>query len=552
MILRPSLLPLTRPKGELFVGPPYVAPTAGKMMFASPGAAWFPTYPSASAYAPPSGREAFATETFVNALPAGWRAFWANFHTDVDGIAPAERMPGNSNDLRYASLFSAPNVYSAALTFSGQQGATMPDGGFVISDPVTQPALDGWRIRFAMLTPVGGKRPAGYPISVLAEGQRGAAFANVATFDAVRTSGNMTSVGTAVGSNEAVQTAGILKPFAVGDRSVLIIGTSIERGQSGDMQRVLANPRYSYGYIPMGLEDVTGSPRWGHLNLAVYGASLAQQDDPAIGGGEIGRRYALLEAIRQINGGAWPMTDIILGPTNDWIAVADQGGPEATAAVMWAIYKAEMAAFQRLFPGIRIHAITVPPRRVATDAYFATDLVNQVAVDGTTAAFKLANDLVRAGAVAAGFASVLDAGASFAAPDDGSGILKWRITPFNAAGGGTIDTVAHPTGLASGTNLSTAGVTLAAAQAPEIGTYLVFEPGSANSELAGGNWPITSVTAAGSGSWLVKTPISTTTTKAHAAGTVVKTTATLDRTHPCHWLHGIVAAERVAAWKVAA
>jgi len=176
------------------------------------------------------------------------------------------------------------------------------------------------------------------------------------------------------------------------------------------------------------------------------------------------------------------------------------------------------------------------------------------------AGVKLFNDWAAANFGELGAASVIPAGSACFAPEDGTGIAKWLLTPFTAAGGGVLDPADYPAGMASATNLNTTGVTVTSATAPEIGSQLaLFDPDMANIE-GPGNYQsgsnragyIISAVSAGAGKWLVKCSNPTATTRLRPAGSIVRTVSSPDGTHPTHWLQQNAMANSVIAWKAAA
>jgi hypothetical protein len=312
--------------------------------------------------------------------------------------------------------------------------------------------------------------------------------------------------------------------------------------------------RNAYGYMAVGLDNPTNT-RMGWWQAAVNGANIAQQDHYL--SGSFLQRYNILLKLAQLNGGHWPFTDVALDFRND--AVLYNGTDAAdTANQMIASTKAGIEAVRKLFPGMPIHIVDLPPIQPATfSPWYATDTANQTPTGGNfkSAAVIIYNAYIATNKAALGIASVIPAGSAAIAPDDGSGLAKWKISPFNLAGGGTLiaDT-------AIGTNMITVGIGINAAVPPEIGSYIVFEPGGANAEaacLSGSvitNGQISQVINIAAGQYTVKvvatgTGISCNTTKTHLAGTVVKTTLTQDLTHPSDYLQNGPMADAVTTWK---
>lgn len=515
-------------------------PVTGDMVFGAQGnTRGFPVSSSSTGFQVTSGYENLLTETYLPSQPAGWRAIWTASAWGIpSGVSPIERSLANSSSILWGSLLSnlAGAAFIADIPYT-QFGLTLPaNGGFTISDPL--PAIsDGNIARHVIQTTLSAFRLSGYNFSKIAEAQRRSATAS--TFDAVRSSGAGTSVGSAIFNNEALQMAGILIPKPSGYKTRLGWGTSIMKDQGINYRDILGTSRNTYGYFAAGLDSTTNG-RNGWWNASVNGAALSQQDENAAG--EFALRYALLVWIaRVLNGNRWPMDEIWIDLRND--AVAVNGVSAADTRDLWlALLAVEVAKVKALFPGVPIRLVDLPPIQPSSvfAPWYCTDTVNQVPTAGNyrSAAVPLFNAYAAANAAALGLVGVCPAGSAACAPDDGTGLAKWAVSPFNLAGGGTLDVADYPGGLASATNLATTGVIVTAAVAPEIGNLLVFAPGDGtNNEIiqATNRGEIVSVASAGAGKYTVKVANGST-TKAHAPGTVVKTAQTQDMTHPTHYL----------------
>jgi hypothetical protein len=515
-------------------------PIIGDMVFGAQGnTRGFQISSSLTGFQITSGYENLLTETYLPSQPSGWRAIWtASAWGQPSGVAPIEKSLANTSTIMWGSLLSnlAGGSFLGDIAYT-QFGTSLPaNGGFTFSDPL--PAIaDGNVARHVIQTPLSQFRLSGYNFTKIGEAQRRSATAS--TFDTVRNAGLGTSVGSAIFNNEALQMSGILVPMTNGYRSCMGWGTSIEKDQGINYRDLAGSARNAYGYFAEGMDSVTNG-RWGWWNASVNGAALSQQDENAAG--EFALRYGMLLRIaREINGNRWPLNSVMLDLRND--AVAVNGVSAQDTCDLWlAMLTFEIGKANALFPGVPVYLVDLPPiQPVAAFApYYCTDTANQIPTAGNykAAAVLLFNAYVAANYVALGLAGVNKAGSAACAPSDGSGVARWVVSPFNLAGGGTLDVVDYPGGLASATNLATTGVTVTSVAQPEIGNFLVFEAGNAgNAELIQGTnrGEIVSVASAGAGKWLCKIANGST-TKAHAAGTTVLTSQTQDMTHPSHYL----------------
>lgn len=486
--------------------------------------------------------------TYLPDLPQGWRMLFWNFSCISSGQSPIERLVGNTNEVKWLSVLAGvagARIANGDATFAdfGGGSGVMADGGFLITDGLPAVAAGAYA-RWLLETPAGGKRPQTYGLNYNARGQNAGAASVASRFDAIRAGGAIAGGDGSVFNNEATQAAGLLMPAPEGYRSMLLIGTSIMRNQDSETRYLQSvDPvRNVYAHFPVGLDHTPN--RMGWAMMAVNGASIAQQS--VLNAGAFGLRYASLKAIATKNGGRWPFTDIVLDFRND--VVQSDSLPSLTATIndMRVRIQSGITAIKALFPGLPVHACTLPTIQVSGSLHFWTSLASQAPLNFKATAIPIVNEWLRTDHAALGLASACDIAGDMVTVDGDN--AKWPIAPFTLAGGGTLDVADYPTGLAIGTNLSTTGVKIKcpAGVTPEIGAVLVFEAGETNSELVTGS--IISATLVSGSTYLVKVAAGAT-TKLHAAATSVKTTLTKDGTHPVKWLQDKTGLGAVVAWK---
>ncbi|SIR34773.1 hypothetical protein [Bosea sp. TND4EK4] len=529
---------------------------AGDLVFSAQANMAYPVRAAASQFVVAPGREHCLCETYLPAQPAGARVVYADSWGRGDGTFPVEYGLANGETIAWCSLMNGVNgtTRRADITFT-EFGAAIPAGGFTLSDPFPIAVADGNALRTVISAPLGGQRMANNGYNIIGEQQR--ASATLSTFNTARTSQAASAVGGGIFNAEAFTATGIVAPRPAGYRSFLLIGTSIMRGQDTTYRFIQSPSRNAYGYLPFGLDSAENG-RMGWWQAAIHGQNIAKQNEDAEG--KLAKRFAILTAIAEKNAGRWPFTDIILDLRNDWVG-ATGNDPQSVFRFMASQTKELVASVKALFRDVPVHLVDCPPIQSIGSGFqasrFGTEPALQVPASGNhkAAAVRLLNNWIATTYAELGVASVIKAGSACCAPDDGSGFARWRQTPFTAAGGGSIAAADYPSGLAAGVNLATTGLVVAAAAAPEIGAHLaLFDPDMANPEAIVGNANgfsggyIVSATAAGAGRWLVKTATGST-SRARPAGSVARTTATQDGTHPSHWLHMGPMAEAVIAWK---
>lgn len=537
-------------------------PVDGSLVFGAQGNMAYPVRGTPTGFTVAAGREHTMCESYLPAQPIGARVIYANSWGIGNGSLPVEYGLPNSQTIAWSSLMTGVNSNSRRqdVMFS-EFGLEIAAGGFTISDPIGLAIADGNALRTVISVPLGQQRMANNGFNIIGEQQR--ASATLSAFDGARVNATASSAGAGIFNAEGFTAAGIIVPRPAGFRSFLLIGTSIMRGEDTTYRYILSPSRNTYGYLPFGLDSATNG-RMGWWQAAVNGQNIAKQSNDAAG--RLAKRFAILEAIAVLNGGRWPFTDIVLDFRNDFVGIPS--GPDAASTFALFVAKAIelIAAIAELFRGIPIHIVDCPPIQPSglnpLASRFGTEpaIIAPAAGNHLAAAVKLFNEWVAINFASIGAASVIPAGSACFAPDDGSGVPKWRQTPFMIAGGGMIDAADYPGGLAAGVNVSTTGVTVTSSVAPEVGTYLcLFDPDMGNPEglpYTAGNtqafqgW-ITSVVAAGAGKWLLKTSGGST-ARARAPGSIVRTSSTKDYTHSSHWLQMVAQADAVIAWKAAA
>lgn len=463
------------------------------------------------------------SDLYLPPQPAGWRVVFTNFGLDPNN-RPAgtarEQKPGNTNALDYVVAFTAVNGGGTrvVLTFGGAGSTVMADGGFAITDAVPT-AWPGGFLRTSISTAMGAARPRGFTsMGQLGEVRRHLAAPN-ATYAA---GGSITSVGLTANTTNGYSPVAVLVPWSR-QPSVLELGDSIT--QQDDLPQ-LASARGVVGGITRGLDDDGPTGRFGVGNFGHHGAQMADFMD--LSDGRFGLRYKLLSYIRNtLNGGqVWPFSAIwSQGLRNDYSAMgyASTDTIASVTADMQSRATAWWGFLSQTFPGVPIIQSTITPRTV-DNTLARTTLASQTGNGlGSSQPLQAVNDWIMTRPMP--LALAVDLRGAYQAPDDGTGIPKWKLTPMAAAGGGTLTTA-----LAVGNDISNTGVRITTNVSPVTGNYLVFEPGAANMEV--GPQVGTSIVNNNDGTYTVKAPSFYSIKKAHAVGTVVSTTNSSDGTHP--------------------
>lgn len=478
------------------------------------------------------------SDLYLPPQPAGWRVVFTNFGLDPNN-RPAgtarEQKPGNTNTLDYVVAFTAVNGGGTrvALTFGGAGSTVMADGGFAITDAVPT-AWPGGFLRTSISTAMGAARPRGFTsMGQLGEVRRHLAAPNAS----YATGGSITNVGLTANTTNGYSPVAVLVPWTR-QPSVLEIGDSIT--QQDDLPQ-LASARGVVGGITRGLDDDGTTGRFGVGNFGHHGAQMADFMD--LSDGRFGLRYKLLAYIRNtLNGGqVWPFSAIwSQGLRNDYSAMG-YGSSDTIASVTADMQSRATAWWQFLaqtFPGVPIIQSTISPRTV-DNTLARTTLASQTGNGlGSSQPLQAVNDWIMTRPTP--LALAVDLRGAYQAPDDGTGIPKWKLTPMAAAGGGTLTTA-----LAVGNDISNTGVRITTNVSPVTGNYLVFEPGAANMEV--GPQVGTSIVNNNDGTYTLKAPSFYSIKKAHAVGTVVSTTNSSDGTHPGSGAQQAAAAPVIAA-----
>lgn len=488
-------------------------PTVGDAVFAS---AQFRTYGQSALFAPASGRLTEIMDLYVPAQPAGARVAFSNFSLESTTLAagsPREVLPGNINTIDFAVFFTGANGTGTRqpLSFGGQVGAVMADGGFAVSDALPQAFAGGW-LRVSITTPTGGSRMQGQnPSTVLAgESRRQYTGPQPALAD-----GGAISGGSTITANTGYYPTAILAPKAAGSKSILLIGDSITQQ---DDQAIFMDARGMLGGIVRGLDSETGG-RIGVGNFGHHGAQMIDFMDVTAGSRKFSQRFAILSYIKDtINGGRWPFDAIwSQGLRNDFSGMTVIDPTDALAqfnarADGWWTWLAAT------FPAVPIIQSTVSARVTAdtTTGYTTLEGQNPRTLNMGPALISF-NDRIMT--KPAPLSLAVDLRAQMEEVRVGIGPVVKR-TDFTLAGGGTLVNAIAIGG-------SYAGVQISASVAPQIGTYLVLEPGTANFEQRA---VITSVVPNGGNLYTIS--VGSTAGKAHAAGAAMATANTSDGTHP--------------------
>ncbi|WP_288413483.1 hypothetical protein [uncultured Sphingomonas sp.] len=481
------------------------------------------------AYAPASGYVNDVADNFLTAQPEGWRTLFLNFgFNSVVSAGPTARevLPGNANVIDYAVTFTAASGGGtrAQATFGGQTSVAIPDGGFALTDP--RPAFPGGFERVSITTPAGGKRATGWTASTpFGEYRRRNSAAGVPA----AASGGMIG-GSAPDAARGWKPHATMRPHA-GTPSILLLGDSIT--QQNDF---LPTTAMILGGIAKGLADPSNGGPFGVGNFGHHGASMEDFMDVTPGSLRFSQRYAVLAAIRDMNGGRWPMTHIwSQGLRNDFSGIASPTTPEEAFALLKARADAWWAFLATTFPTIPIIQSTVTARVTNGASTNYASLEGQEPRPYTAGiALQWLNDYIMSRPAPLALAVDLRPAQQELRPTTGSqydGAPVWKRTAFTRAGGGTLVNA-----LAAGTGVTQ--VTISAATAPIPGTILIFEPGTASMEMRGA---IQSVSSNGT-THTVTLTASMSPTYAHAAGSAVASSPTSDGTHPEPAVHDEMAA----------
>ena len=472
------------------------------------------TFGTTGLFTPAASRLTEVMDIYIPAQPVGARVVFGNFSLEATTLAAGsarEVLPGNANTIDYAVFFTGASGTGTrqVLTFSGQAGAVMADGGFAVTDALGQAFAGGW-LRVSITTPSGGTRPQGLnPSTVLLNEYR----RQYSAITPALADGGPISGGSTITANSGYFPLSVLVPRA-GQKSVLLIGDSLTQQ---DDQPIFASARGMMGGIVRGLDDETGG-RIGVGNFGHHGAQMIDFMSITAGSRRFSQRYALLAFIKDsLNSGAWPFDALwSQGLRNDFsgMTVTD---PTDALAQFNARGDAWWAWLAATFPGVPIIQSTVSVRVTADATTGYTTLEGQnprtLNMGPALTAF---NDRVMT--QPAPLALVVDMRPQCEEIRPGIGPV-WKRTAFTLAGGGT--TVPA---LATGASLS--ALTIMATTAPLVGDYLVLEPGTPQFEQRA---VITAVTNNGGGSYTIA--CASTTGKTHAAGAVVMTAPTPDGTH---------------------
>ncbi|WP_343526492.1 hypothetical protein, partial [Sphingomonas sp.] len=195
------------------------------------------------------------------------------------------------------------------------------------------------------------------------------------------------------------------------------------------------------------------------------------------------------------------------------------------------------------YAGVPIVQSTISPKSSSGDQW--TTIGGQSLRESSPAILGLVNAWIMTRP--APLAQVIDVAATQRAADDGSGVPKLIVPPYSATGGGTLASA-----LTTSTSATNTGAVLTGSTAPQVGEYLVIEPGTTNVETI----YLRSVVDNGDGTWTVKglgtsQGLSANFSKAHAAGVTTRTSYTTDGLHPAMAMH-LLMAEPVKAAKTGA
>lgn len=512
-------------------------------------------YGVAAGFQATAGKENIAWDDYIPPLPVGSRLLldWWWLRGPGNNTESVERKPANNGKLLGAVVLpdqaGASVIGTVAFT---ERGATLTPGYTLISDPIGFSIASRSVVRMATQVATNAYRPSGRAFK--ASGLTAQISAVQGDITAKLAGGTLN--GTGVFNSDFPQCAGALVPFEQGMQIVAGFGTSIMFGEDATY-RYINDADDAYGWFAKGMEsNAGGASRYNFYNFALNAAALTQQIDGSPEGQFFGYRHRRNQDIaKSFNGGRWPFNIMLLDSRNDVASYQTRTGytwvsAQDCADKNWAELATFVAGFKALYPGVECHVCTVPTIGItSTDGY--TSLAGQTVSGGNLlpTGLVILNNMIRTRYAELGAAGFVDTADEFCEVD--SGIQKWKRTVFTKAGGGTVATQANV-----GTNLLTTGIDVtipAGTPLPEIGDYLVLDPGTANFEISSKAGGISSVTLVSGTTYNIKVNGSSATGFQHNVGAVVRTSSCRDGTHPSHGAHARAGNESgcVTRWKLA-
>jgi hypothetical protein len=445
------------------------------------------------------------------------RVMVANFYVTGAGTNNPELCPGNTQHVDFATIFISGVAYP--VTFGGALGVNIDNCGFVWSDPlrdasgnlVTIAANASYYIRISKTVAANAKHVLGEIASV------SPTFSNQFSGDGFE---GTTTQQTAKRTSGTVANSNGNGNFGGGP--ALIVG----QGWDGSAVYGLVGASLDYGYLDWDLRapyvsgammralaDVSSGPR-NMLMLAVPGTKPEDQSSIAAG-----QQQLRLRALRSI--GNIPFNQILsgMGQNSPTIAGTSLAAYQAVMGSWWRFWHANCPActiFQTTFPA---HPGNLNNAKWTTQADQTSDYPS-----GTRWA---ADAWMAANAGLPSYVKGIDLTTPFTT---GSGFAdnpgNWPTTGFSGA-------------LATAISTATKSIVVAATTAPQIGDFIVLEPGTSNVEII----PVVNVTGSAS-PWAIA--LSANTAKTHALNAAVGTALTYEGSHAATQLYQAAANALIA------
>lgn len=420
-----------------------------------------------------------------------YRFCWQNSYTNNSGSTPAELNPPTAITIR-AAIFDG-NTKVRDVLFGGVTEAVINSGDLIWCDPIAVAGLPASNlfIRTYSALPDGGQRPgrrmttdnaAGFSTTALrTESDQATALAYIAAGT------------TAITSNSGFPNSYAFGPVCMaandwdGRSCVLVVGDSIAAGNDNAIGK---------SWITDALYSATGG-QMSYYNLAIHGTKPSNQT----GDGAYGKKAAIIESLKTINGGALPMTHII-----------SEAGVNDAAGTNVASLQTKVQDWLNYIYGkwpVPIVQTTYTPRNTNDTANIQTDAAAMIASTQTAAnadRWGVADWIKTNPAPLVGHIDVREAWTG-----SPTGTI-WRLLPWSAL---------------LTANASIGATSIQVDTAPPAGIVPVLTPGS-SATVECTQIPITGVS--GSGPYTLT--LGKALTRAHLIGAVVKATMSGDGLHP--------------------
>lgn len=303
---------------------------------------------------------------------SGLRLGDANFYVTTAGGSAPETCTGNAITIDYQTIIYNGTAYP--VTFGGAQSTPIADCGFSWSDPVaglTLPAGSTYYVCTSASVNLNEFRPAVYrPQFTVAALTEAVEYTTTS-----QTAKRLTCSVSGVSSGVNVRTYGPAMIVAQGwDGTTpvpFIYGDSIAWSQNDNDYNTTTNG--VVGYIERGLDDGSGSTRWGFYNGAIPGTMAGTQSSTQTGQYKL--RIKMLRALPN-------------KPFNRWFSEMGQNDLSVGNTFTLANYQAVMNdAWNFMHQNCStclMYQSTYPPRAAQASSSFWTDQINQVPTTGDT------------------------------------------------------------------------------------------------------------------------------------------------------------------------